>query len=74
MYDGPEIPRYNISYLDPDKGWQTSKWKMTIRYAAIQFAGLEWDPIWPSEMFYRPEDIPIIHPGQSTAKFQGLKE
>lgn len=71
MYEGPEIPRYNIAYLT-DEGWKTSKWKMTIRKAAIQYAGLEWDPIWPSEMFYREEDMPIIGRG-STSKFLGKK-
>lgn len=68
--DGPDIPRYNIRYIDHDGRWKHSTWKMTLRYAAIQYAGIEWDPIWPSEMFYREEDMPVIGLG-SAAKFQG---
>lgn len=74
MYDDHTVPRYAISYRDPIKGWRQAKWKMTLRYAQIQFGeyeGVEWVPIWPSEQFYREQDIPFIHPGQSASRFQG---
>lgn len=63
------LPRYTIRYLDHDGAWKESAWKMTLPYAAKQYAGLEWDHIPESEEYFRPEDMPII--GQSMAKFQG---
>lgn len=54
--EGPEVPRYYIWYLDDVKGWQQSPWRLTIRAAAVKYAGVEWDPIWPSECFFREED------------------
>lgn len=72
MYEGPEIPRYAICYRDPIKGWRQAKFKMTLRYAQVQFGeyeGLDWVPIWPSEMFYRPEDLPVT--GQSASRLSG---
>jgi hypothetical protein len=63
----PALPRYAIAFLTED-GWEHTNWKMTIPYAKKQFAGQKWWPIFPSEQFYKAEDMPIIGPG-STARF-----
>lgn len=54
----PSLPRYTIRYLDGEKGWLLSPWKMTILYAIKQYAGLEWEPLMETEEYVRPEDIP----------------
>ena len=62
------LPRYTILYRD-ETGWHESKWRMNIKYAAIQYKGQKWLLLpWTSVRYY---DDPMTSGGWTVSHFQG---